>query len=362
MAKKDDVLNGVLDNIKKQYGEGSIMWLGETGRLDVEFIPTGSLSLDIALGIGGIPRGRIVEVFGPEASGKTTLALHIIAEAQKLGGKAAFIDAEHALDPTYAGAIGVNLNEMLISQPNSGEQALEITKQLVRSGAIDIVVIDSVAALVPEAEIQGSMGDAQVGLQARLMSQAMRKLTSIVGNTKTTVLFINQIRSMISSTPWGPNFTTTGGLALKFYASVRAEIRRIGSIEEDKEKIGNETKIKVVKNKMAPPFREVVVDILYGKGIERFRELIHLGENLKLIKRRGAWYSYEDENIGQGIVSAAAYLEEHADVAQKLEAQIREHYEVPNSLSDSENEVELEEFDKDIDGAPVSENGVTQQN
>lgn len=339
------------------------MWLGETGRVDVDVIPTGSLSLDIALGIGGIPRGRVVEVFGPEASGKTTLALHILAEAQKMGGKVAFIDAEHALDPTYAQAIGVNLNEMLISQPSSGEQALEITEQLVRSSALDIIVIDSVAALVPEAEILGEMGDAQVGLQARLMSKAMRKLTSIIGNTKTTVLFINQIRSNISTTAWGPKTTTTGGLALKFYASVRAEIRRIGSIEENKEKVGNETKIKVVKNKMAPPFREVVIDIIYGKGIERFRELIHLGENLKLIKRRGAWYSYEDENIGQGIVGAASYLEANSGVAKKLEAQIREHYEVPleTSLNESSEDVELEDFDDDIDGAPVSENGVSQK-
>jgi recombination protein RecA len=325
---KSEVLQGVLDQIKKRYGEGSIMWLGESSRLDVETIPTGSLSLDIALGIGGVPRGRVVEIFGPESSGKTTLALHIIAEAQKRGGTAAFIDAEHALDPKYARAIGANLDQVLLSQPNSGEQALEITEQLVRSGAVDVVVIDSVAALVPEAEIAGAMGDAQVGLQARLMSQAMRKLTSAVATSKTTVVFINQMRSLIGGTGHGPTTTTTGGLALKFYASLRLEIRRIGSIEDsagnDKQKIGNETLIKVVKNKLAPPFREAKVDILYGRGIVRSRELIHLGEELNIIKKSGAWYSYEGTQLGQGLTNTATFLEEHPDVTEKIERAIRE--------------------------------------
>ncbi len=325
---KREVLETVLEQIRKRYGEGSIMWLGEAPHLEVETFSTGSLGLDIALGIGGIPRGRIVEVFGPEASGKTTLALHFIAEVQRQGGTAAFIDAEHALDPQYARAIGVDLDQLLLSQPNSGEQALEITEQLVRSGAVDLVVIDSVAALVPEAEIAASMGDPQVGLQARLMSQAMRKLTSAVGSSKATVVFINQVRQMISSGPWGPATTTTGGLALKFYASVRLEIRRIGSIEEgaggERRKVGNETVIKVVKNKLAPPFREVKVDIVYGKGIVRSRELVRLGEEVGLVQKSGAWYSYEGERLGQGLANAAQYLEEHPEVAQRLEQAIRE--------------------------------------
>jgi recombination protein RecA len=325
---KAEVLQGVLDQIRKRYGEGSIMWLGDSGRLDIETIPTGSLTLDIALGIGGVPRGRVVEIFGPESSGKTTLALHLIAEAQKRGGTAAFVDAEHALDPKYARSIGVNLDQILLSQPNSGEQALEITEQLVRSGAVDVVVIDSVAALVPEAEIAGAMGEAQVGLQARLMSQAMRKLTSAVGTSKTTVVFINQMRSLINSGPWGPSTTTSGGLALKFYASLRLEIRRIGNIEDgsgtDKQRVGNETLIKVVKNKLAPPFREAKVDILYGRGIVRSRELIHLGEELGLIKKSGAWYSYEGTQLGQGLVNTATFLEENRDLATQIERAICE--------------------------------------
>ncbi len=325
---KREVLETVLDQIRKRYGEGSIMWLGESPHLEVETFPTGSLGLDIALGVGGIPRGRIVEIFGPEASGKTTLALHFIAEVQKRGGTAAFIDAEHALDPHYAEAIGVKLDQLLLSQPNSGEQALEITEQLVRSGAVDLVVIDSVAALVPEAEISASMGDPQVGLQARLMSQAMRKLTSAVGASKATVVFINQVRQMISAGPWGPSTTTTGGLALKFYASVRLEIKRLGTIEEgaggEKRKVGNETLIKVVKNKLAPPFRETRVDIVYGKGIVKSRELVRLGEGYGLVKKSGAWYSFDGQQLGQGLANAALYLEEHPDVAQKLERAILE--------------------------------------
>ncbi len=326
---KREVLESVLAQIKKKHGEGSIMWLGEQPHLEVETIPTGSLSLDIALGIGGVPRGRIVEIFGPEASGKTTLALHIIAEAQKLGGTVAFIDAEHALDPQYARAIGVDLDKILLSQPNSGEQALEITDQLVRSGALDAIVIDSVAALVPEAELEGAMGDAQVGLQARLMSQAMRKLASSIAQSKTTVVFINQIRQMISGTGWGPTTTTTGGLALKFYTSVRLEIKRIGSIEEGEQKIGSETLVRVVKNKLAPPFKEARFDIIYGKGIARSRELVKLGEQLGIIKKSGSWFSWGTTQLGQGLSNSAAYLEEHREVAEQLEQTIRQKVGLP---------------------------------
>lgn len=320
---KEEVLSSVLEQIKKRYGEGSIMWLGEEGKLDVETIPTGSLALDIALGIGGIPRGRTVEIFGPEGGGKTTLALHMIAEAQKLGGTAAFIDAEHALDPSYCQAIGVDLDHLLLSQPNSGEQALEITEQLVRSGAVDIIVIDSVAALVPEAEISGAMGEAQVGLQARLMSQAMRKLAAAISQSKTSVVFINQIRSVISGTQWGPQTTTTGGLALKFYTSVRMDIRRVGTIQEGEEKIGSETLVKVVKNKLAPPFKEAQFDIIYGKGIVRERDLIHTGEKFGVIKKSGAWYSFNEVQLGQGLSNSAAFLAQNPDLADEIEREIR---------------------------------------
>ena len=325
---KTEVLSGVLDKIKKQYGEGAIMWLGESGQRDVPVIPSGSLALDIALGIGGIPRGRVIEVYGPESSGKTTLALHFIAEAQKQAGVAGFIDAEHALDPTYAQSIGVDLDEILLSQPGSGEQALEITEQLVRSGALDIVVVDSVAALVPEAEITGAMGDAQVGLQARLMSQAMRKLTSAVGASKTTVVFINQIRSTISGGPYGPKTTTSGGLALRFYSSLRIEVRRKGSVDETtddgKQAIGNQVRIRVVKNKLAPPFREAETDIIYGKGIVRARELLHLGDAYDIVAKRGAWYAYNDARLGQGQTNASLFLEENPAIADEIEARIRE--------------------------------------
>lgn len=326
---KREVLDSVLAQIKKKHGEGAIMWLGEQPHLEVETIPTGSLSLDIALGIGGVPRGRIVEIFGPEASGKTTLALHIIAEAQKLGGTVAFVDAEHALDPNYARAIGIDLDKILLSQPNSGEQALEITDQLVRSGAIDAIVIDSVAALVPEAELEGAMGDTQVGLQARLMSQAMRKLASSISQSKTTVVFINQIRQTISGTGWGPTTTTTGGLALKFYTSVRMEIKRIGSIEEGEQKIGSETLVRVVKNKLAPPFKEACFDIIYGKGIARSRELLKLSEQLGIIKKSGSWFSWGTMQLGQGLSNSSAYLDEHKDVAEQLEQTIRQKVGLP---------------------------------
>ncbi len=321
---KQEVLNSVLDGLRKKYGEGAIMWLGEQANLQVETIPTGSLALDVALGIGGVPRGRIVEIFGPESSGKTTLALHLIAEAQKRGGVTAFIDAEHALDPSYARAIGVDLDKILLSQPNSGEQALEIMETLVRSGAVDVIVVDSVAALVPEAEIAGAMGDAQVGLQARLMSQAMRKLAAAISQSKTTIVFINQIRQTISGTGWGPTTTTTGGLALKFYSSVRMEIKRLGSIEEGDNRVGSETVVKVVKNKIAPPFKEARFDIIYGKGISYARELIKLGEQLGLVKKSGSWFNFGETQLGQGISNAAAFLEKNTEMAQKLESAIRE--------------------------------------
>jgi recombination protein RecA len=321
MGKKE-ILDSVLDQIKRRYGEGSIMWLGEKGRMDVETIPTGSLALDIALGIGGVPRGRIIEIFGPESSGKTTLALHMIAQAQSLKGTAAFIDAEHALDPSYTRAIGVDLDNLLLSQPNSGEQALEITEQLVRSGALDIIVIDSVAALVPEAEIAGSMGEAQVGLQARLMSQAMRKLAAAISQSKTTAVFVNQIRSRIGI-QWGPSTTTTGGLALKFYAAQRLEIKKIGTIEDGGEKVGNETLVRVVKNKLAPPFREAMFDIVYGKGIDHERDLLRTGEQVGIIKKSGAWYSYNETRLGQGMANSAAYLAKDKELAQNIEEEIK---------------------------------------
>ena len=322
---KREVLESTLKQIKKAYGEGSIMWLGGEGavNLQVEAVPTGALALDVALGVGGIPRGRIIEVFGMESSGKTTLALHMIAEVQKAGGTAAFIDAEHALDPTYSSALGVDLDHMLISQPNSGEQALEITEQLTRSGALDIIVIDSVAALVPTAEIEGQMGDTQVGLQARLMSQAMRKLSGAISSSKTIVVFTNQMRSMISTSRFGPSTTTAGGWALKFYASLRLQMWASGRIEEGTERVGTHVNVRVVKNKVAPPFKEAVFDVIYGKGIVRSRDLINTGEALGLVSRSGSWYSFGDERLGQGIGNSAAALEEDPKLADQLEAAIR---------------------------------------
>ncbi len=322
---KREVLDGVLKQIKKNYGEGSIMWLGQqTVAAGVNVIPTGSLGLDVALGVGGVPRGRMVEIFGTEGSGKTTVALHIIAEAQKLGGTAAFVDAEHALDPNYTRAIGVDLDHLLLSQPSSGEQALEITEQLVRSGAVDIIVVDSVAALVPEAEIQGQMGDAQVGLQARLMSQAMRKLAAAIAQSKTVAIFVNQIRSTIQSGPWGPGTTTSGGRALKFYASTRLNIWPEGKISEGEERVGMRVHVRVVKNKVAPPFREASFDIIYGKGIVRERDLINAGVDLDVLTRSGSWYSYGDTRLGQGLAQASAHLSENPELTQSIEAQIRE--------------------------------------
>jgi len=322
---KREVLESTIKQIKKAYGEGSIMWLGDGAQiLQIEAVPSGSLALDIALGVGGIPKGRIIEVFGMESSGKTTLALHMIAEVQRQGGTAAFIDAEHALDPTYSRALGVDLDHMLISQPNSGEQALEITEQLTRSGAIDIIVIDSVAALVPMAEIEGQMGDSQVGLQARLMSQAMRKLSGAISQSKTIVVFTNQMRSRISSSRFGPSTTTSGGWALKFYASLRLQMWASGRIEEGTERIGTHVNVRVVKNKVAPPFKEATFDVIYGRGIVRSRDLINTGEALGLVSRSGSWYSFGDQRLGQGIGNSAQALEEDNKLADQLEATIRE--------------------------------------
>jgi recombination protein RecA len=316
-------LSAALSQIEKQFGKGSVMRLGEhPANADVEVVPTGSLGLDIALGIGGVPRGRVVEIYGPEASGKTTLTLSIIAQAQKMGGVAAFVDAEHALDPLYAEKLGVNVKELLISQPDTGEQALEITDMLVRSGAVDIVVIDSVAALTPKAEIEGEMGEMQVGLQARLMSQALRKLTANIKRSNTIVVFINQIRMKIGVMFGNPE-TTTGGNALKFYASLRLDIRRIGALKSGEEVVGNQTRVKVVKNKVSPPFREAEFEILYGQGISREGELIDMGALHGMVEKSGSWYSYEGERIGQGKDNARSYLQQHPDVASKIETALR---------------------------------------
>ena len=321
---KAKALQAALAQIEKQFGKGSIMKMGE-GQIenDIQSVSTGSLGLDIALGIGGLPRGRVVEVYGPESSGKTTLCLQVVAEVQKLGGTAAYIDAENALDPVYAGKLGVDVPNLLISQPDTGEQALEIADMLVRSGGVDIIVIDSVAALVPKAEIEGEMGDQLPGLQARLMSQALRKLTGNIKRTNTLVIFINQIRMKIGVMFGNPE-TTTGGNALKFYASVRLDIRRIGGIKKGDEVIGNETRVKVVKNKVSPPFKEAIFDILYGEGISREGEIIELGVAHKLIDKSGAWYAYQGEKIGQGKDNAREYLKEHTDIAAEIEGRIRE--------------------------------------
>ncbi len=320
---KEKALSAALSQIEKAFGRGSIMRLGQDHPgMDVEAISTGSLSLDIALGIGGLPRGRVVEIYGPESSGKTTLALHVLAEAQKAGGTAAFIDAEHALDPSYARKLGVDLDSLLVAQPDTGEQALEIADTLVRSGAVDALIIDSVAALVPKAELEGEMGDSHVGLQARLMSQALRKLTGTISRSHTIVIFINQIRSKIG-VMFGSPETTTGGNALKFYASVRLDIRRIGSIKQKDEVLGNETRVKVVKNKVAPPFREVHFDIMYGEGISKVGEVLDLGVNGGVVEKSGAWFSYQGQKIGQGRENAKQFLRDNPDVAHTIESQIR---------------------------------------
>ena len=316
---KDRALDEALAQIQKQYGKGAIMRLGDKdAKVNISAIPTGSISLDIATGIGGIPRGRVIEIYGPESSGKTTLTLHVIAEAQKLGGKAAFIDAEHALDPIYAGKLGVNVDELLVSQPDTGEQALEICEMLVRSGAIDVVVVDSVAALVPRAEIQGEMGDSHVGLQARLMSQALRKLTGIINKSNTSVLFINQLREKVG-VMYGSPEVTTGGKALKFYASMRIDIRRIESIKAGDQIIGNRTRAKLVKNKLAPPFKQAEFDIMYGEGISKLGDLIDCAVNEKIIDKAGSWYSFEETRIGQGRENVKAFLKENPETANKIE-------------------------------------------
>jgi len=322
---KEKVLKEALKQIKRAFGEGSIMFLGEKPSEKIPSISTGSIGIDYATGIGGVPRGRITEIYGPESSGKTTLALHVIANAQKEGGVAAFIDAEHALDPLYAKKLGINLDELLISQPDSGEQALEIAETLVRSGAVDVIVIDSVAALVPEAELKGDMGDSHVGLQARLMSQALRKLTAATNKSNAALIFINQLREKIGGMSYGPNETTTGGRALKFYASLRIDVRNIGGIKgKEEERLGHTAKIKIVKNKLAPPFREAIVEIYYGEGISRFAELLILGEKLGIVKKSGAWYSYGDIRLGQGKEKARKYLKEHPEIAEEIENKIRE--------------------------------------
>jgi recombination protein RecA len=322
-SNREKALNAALSQIERQFGKGSMMRLGEKGKEAIPAISTGSLGLDIALGIGGLPRGRIVEIYGPESSGKTTLTLQVIAECQRNGGTCAFIDAEHALDPIYAGNLGVDVENLLVSQPDTGEQALEICDMIVRSGAVDVVVIDSVAALTPKAEIEGDMGDSHMGLQARLMSQALRKMTGNIKNSNTLVIFINQIRMKIG-VMFGSPETTTGGNALKFYASVRLDIRRIGSIKEGEEVVGSETRVKVVKNKVAPPFRQTEFQIMYGTGIYRMGEVIDLGVKLNLIDKAGAWYAYNGEKIGQGKKNAATYLEENPHLAKEIEGKIRD--------------------------------------
>ena len=342
-SEKAKALEMAMGQIEKQFGKGSVMKLGEVSSMNVEAIPTGALSLDIALGIGGIPKGRIIEVFGPESSGKTTLALHVIAECQKMGGEAAFIDAEHALDPVYARNLGVEIDNLIVSQPDTGEQALEIAEALVRSGAIDIIVVDSVAALVPKAEIDGEMGDAHVGLQARLMSQALRKLAGVINKSNATIIFINQLREKVGIMFGNPE-TTPGGRALKFYASVRLDIRKVENIKVDGEVLGNRAKVKVVKNKVAPPFREAEFDIIYGKGISKEGNILDIGVNLDIIEKSGAWFSYKGEKIGQGREKVKEFLAKNPEIAKEIEEKIRANFNqaFEKSLGDME-EVSEEE-------------------
>ena len=342
-AEKKKALEAALGQIEKQFGKGSVMKLGDFTAMNVEAIPTGALSLDVALGIGGIPRGRIIEVYGPESSGKTTLTLHMIAEAQKLGGEAAFIDAEHALDPVYAKHLGVDIDNLIVSQPDTGEQALEIAEALVRSGALDIIVVDSVAALVPKAEIDGDMGDSHIGLQARLMSQALRKLAGAKNKTKTVIVFINQLREKVGIMFGNPE-TTPGGRALKFYASVRMDIRKIENLKQDGEVVGNRAKVKVVKNKVAPPFREAEFDIMYGKGISKEGNLVDLAVNLDIIEKSGSWFSYNDTRIGQGRENVKKYLIENPEVMAEVEQKIRDNFNKAFEQSlDNEEKTEDEE-------------------
>jgi recombination protein RecA len=328
MSDRRAALDMALKQIEKQFGKGSIMKLGEAaGAMNVETVPTGSIALDIALGVGGLPRGRIIEIYGPESSGKTTVALHSVAEVQKRGGTAAFIDAEHALDPLYAQKLGVNIDDLLISQPDTGEQALEIAEALVRSGAVDIIVVDSVAALVPKNELEGDMGDSHVGLQARLMSQALRKLAGAINKSKTIAIFINQIREKVGVMFGNPE-TTTGGRALKFYSTIRLEVRRAEALKQGNDIVGNRTRIKVVKNKVAPPFKQVDVDIMFGEGISREGGIIDLATEIDIIQKSGAWYSYKDERLGQGRENCKAYLKEHPELTDEIERQIREYFNV----------------------------------
>ena len=334
---KRKALESALSQIEKAYGKGSVMKLGDNMHLNVETIPSGSLGLDLALGVGGVPKGRVVEVYGPESGGKTTVALHMVAEVQKRGGIAGFIDAEHALDPVYAKKIGVDIDNLYISQPDTGEQALEITETMVRSGAVDIVIVDSVAALVPKAEIEGEMGDSHVGLQARLMSQALRKLTAIIGKTNCTVIFINQLREKVGVMFGNPE-TTTGGRALKYYSSIRLEVRRGEQIKKDGEAIGNRTKIKVVKNKVAPPFRTAEVDIIYGEGISREGDILDLAVAENIVNKSGAWYAYNGDKIGQGRENAKLFLKEHPDLMEEVEQKVREKYAQKEGVDQVENE------------------------
>ncbi len=340
-------IEAAIFQIEKQFGKGSIMKLGESGKkIEVEVIPTGSIGLDIAIGVGGIPRGRITEIFGAEASGKTTLALHMVAEAQKKGGVAAFIDAEHALDVNYARKLGVNVEELLVSQPDTGEQALEIAEVLARSGAVDIIVVDSVAALVPRAELEGEMGDQQVGLQARLMSKAMRKLTAAISRSNTAVVFINQTRMKIGMGGYGNPETTPGGMALKFFATLRMEIRKIGTIKEGTNTLGHRAKVKIVKNKLAPPFKEVEFDIYFGEGISKEAELIDLGLAMGIIERSGSWYSYSGKRLGQGRENVRKFLKENKELAREIELKIREHAGLPLPKDTSKPEKSIPEKEK----------------
>ena len=359
-------LEVALGKIEKDFGKGSVMKLGESRNEHVEIIPTGSLSVDAALGVGGFPRGRIIEIYGPESSGKTTLALHAIAQAQKQGGTAAFIDAEHALDPVYASKLGVDIDELYVSQPDNGEQALDICEALVRSGAIDIVVVDSVAALVPKAEIEGDMGDSHVGLQARLMSQALRKLTSVISKTNTVVVFINQLREKVGVMYGNPE-TTTGGKALKFYATIRIDIRKSEAIKEGKEIIGNRTKVKIVKNKVAPPFRTCVVDMMYGEGISRTGEILDFAVDMDLIKKSGSFYSYNGERIGQGRDNARQFLMEHPEIFDDLDSQIRAQLLqnppaiIQDSSADTDAATDTDEDDIDLDDLEEATDGKTEE-
>ena len=355
--EKKRALEAALGQIEKQFGKGSIMKLGEYKEMNVEAIPTGALSLDVALGIGGIPRGRIIEVYGPESSGKTTLTLHMIAEAQKLGGEAAFIDAEHALDPVYAKHLGVDIDNLIVSQPDTGEQALEIAEALIRSGAIDLIVVDSVAALVPKAEIDGDMGDSHIGLQARLMSQALRKLAGAINKTNATIIFINQLREKVGIMFGNPE-TTPGGRALKFYSSVRLDIRRIENIKKDGNVVGSRTRVKIVKNKVAPPFREAEFDIIYGQGISKIGSLLDLAVDLDIINKAGAWFSYNGEKISQGRDNAKVYLEEHPEVMKEVEEKVRKNFDqaFQNALvEDKPKDDEDEDEEDDIDEVEVAD-------